>query len=116
MQGLIDLEKALKHIIGDELVFKGFTDTPSLYKQARSGDYDVIFANMELFNRSGMQLFLKLRLKHPANNFIGIASKARHSDAVTLMRYHASGYIKKPYDIETLSESLSHLRFPIAEE
>ena len=112
-QSLHELENALRHIIGDILVFKGFSDTHSFYHAAYNSHYDIAIANMEHLNRSGIKMFANLCMKYPTRNFIGVSTEERHGDSLMLLKYHASGYIKKPYDTETLMDSLQNLRLPV---
>ena len=109
-QSLQELENALKGIMGDALVFKGFCDTEKLWHEAQQEHYDVAFVNVEINNRKGMLLFGKLKSKFPARGFIGMTKNERYCDSFTLLKYHANDCLVKPVDIKRLSESVSRLR------
>ena len=112
-QGLNELNHTLKQILGADLKFRGFTSVGELLKSAKQEGYDVLFADLEIQNRRGLYLLGELRYEFPHTNFIGVAAKENQADALTLHRIHASGYIIKPYDKETLEDSLAHLHFPL---
>ena len=114
-QGLKELKQTLTQILGSELQFRGFTSASELLKIAEQERYDVVFADLEIQNRKGMYLLGELCFNFPHTNYIGAAVKPNQADALTLHRIHAVGYIFKPYDKETLEDSLAHLRYPIRE-
>ena len=114
VQGVKLLERALKELIGEGLIFQGFTSTAALLHAAEQTLYDVAFADVECEN--GLKLLTELHRLYPRSNFIGVAEEAQISTALTLHRIYASGYLNKPYDKEALADTLRHLRFPSGTE
>ncbi|MEE3450905.1 MAG: response regulator [Acutalibacteraceae bacterium] len=105
------LNKVLDQILGKNLQFRGFTSVGELLKSARHERYDVLFADLEIQNRKGLFLLGELWYEFPHTNYIGVSAKPNNADALTLHFIHADGYIIKPYDKETLEDSLYYLRY-----
>ena len=114
-QGLEELEARLREIIGENLLFRGFTDVLEVLNACKYKPYDVLFANVEIQVRSGMYLLSELYGKYPYTNYIGTASKESERDALLLHRIYAGGYLIRPYDAQMLADLLHHLRYPVKE-
>lgn len=91
-QGLNELQTILKDLLG----------------------YDIVFADVTYQDRSGLLMLEELSFRCPMTNYDAVASDLRESDAMT-MHYLYGGYILKPYGVETLADTLLHLRYPIKE-
>ena len=115
-RGLEELESVLREILGEKLLFRGFTDVREVLNACRYRPYDVLFANVEIQNRSGMHLLSQMFCNDPYTNYIGTASSASESNALLLHRIHAGGYLIQPYDAEKLAETLRFLRYPVKEK
>lgn len=114
-QGLEKLEALLREIVGNDLLFSGFTDVRSIPNACKYKPYDVLFVNVEIQERSGMYLLSEMYGNYPYTNYIGTASKASERDALLLHRIYAGGYLIKPYDAEMLGDALRYLRYPVRE-
>ena len=113
-QGLKELQTVLKELLGDKMCFQGFESVEKLLKTAEKHGYDIVFADVTYQNRSGLLLLEELSFRCPRTNYVAVAAYPRESDALTMHNLHG-GYIQKPYDRETLADTLSHLRYPINE-
>jgi len=113
-QGLDELQTILKELLGDKMCFHGFESADKLLKAAEKLGYDIVFADVTYQDRSGLLMLEELSFRCPRTNYVAVASDLRESDAMT-MHYLHGGYIQKPYGIETLADTFSHLRYPINE-
>ena len=113
-QGLNDLEAVLRELLGSELTFRGYDSARALLDAANRQGYDLVIADVQYRNRSGLLLLSELAFSRPRTNLVGAAAHLSERDALTMHHLHG-GYIQKPYDRETLADTLSHLRYPINE-
>ena len=113
-QGLNDLEAVLRELLSSELTFRGYDSARTLLDAANRQGYDLVIADVQYRNRSGLLLLSELAFSRPRTNFVGAAAYLSERDAMTMHHLHG-GYIQKPYDRETLADTLSHLRYPIKE-
>ena len=114
-QGLDELEALLRENVGEKLLFSGFTNVREVLNSCKYKPYEVLFADVEIQDRSGMYLLNELYGNYPYTNYIGTASRASERDALLLHRIYAGGYLIKPYDAKMLADVLDHLRYPVRE-
>jgi len=111
-QGLNDLETVLRELLGSELTFRGYDCAKKLLDTANKQGYDLVIADVQYRNQSGLLLLSELAFSHPRTNYVGAAANLSERDALTMHHLHG-GYIQKPYDRETLADTLSYLRYPV---
>lgn len=105
------LEEHLKSFYPDDLIFEGFTDIKSLLYAAEKDSFDIVFADLDIDNKTGIFMLQGLTHLYPHRNYIGTSYYPDNGDAVTLFGMNASGYINKPFDHSKISDVLNNLRY-----
>ncbi len=108
---LYDLEEHLRPFYPDDLVFEGFTDIKSLMYAAEKDSFDIVFADLDIDNKTGIFMLEGLTHLYPHRNYIGMSYYPDNGDAVTLFGMNASGYIEKPFDNIKIKGLLDNLRY-----
>ncbi len=105
------LEEHLRHFYPDDLIFEGFTDIKSLLYAAAKDIFDIVFADLDIDNKTGIFMLEGLTHLYPHRNYIGTSYYPDNGDAVTLFGMNASGYIEKPFDNIKIKDLLDNLRY-----
>jgi nitrogen regulation protein NR(I) len=108
---VIDDEESVRYsfrrVFSDEgtTVLAAATATDGLL-QARHTDPDVIVLDLQLPDRSGLDLFADLRADSPKRPIIFITAHGTTQTAIEAMKRGAFDYLVKPVDLEKLSQVL----------
>jgi two-component system nitrogen regulation response regulator GlnG len=75
--------------------------------QARTHDPDVIVLDLQLPDRSGLEVFAELRAEHPKRPVIFVTAHGTTQTAIEAMKGGAFDYLIKPIDLDRLSQILA---------
>lgn len=73
-------------------------------KRAAAGEYDVIYLDVQLPDRSGLEVFADLRELDPKRPVIFITAHGTADTAIEAMKQGAFDYLVKPLDVERLTQ------------
>jgi two-component system nitrogen regulation response regulator GlnG len=73
-------------------------------KKAAAGAYDVIYLDVQLPDRSGLDVFAELRALDPKRPIIFITAHGTADTAIEAMKQGAFDYLVKPLDVERLTQ------------
>ena len=103
------LKEILKKTVPDAGCFF-FEESPSALAKARDEEINAAFLGIQMRELSGMDLGRYLKELNP---FINLIYMHKDTDyAYEAMKLRASGYLKKPFDINEVENELEYLRYP----
>ena len=109
---IVDDEQVVCDLLHDELTEKGYLCTTALdgndaLAKLATEDFDVVLLDIRLPGMSGMEVLREIWLNHSDTATIMITAINDVDTAVEAMKWGASDYIVKPFDLDRVGASIS---------
>ena len=109
---IVDDEQVVCDLLHDELTEKGYLCTTALdgndaLAKLATEDFDVVLLDIRLPGMSGMEVLREIWLNHSDTATIMITAINDVDTAVEAMKWGASDYIVKPFDLDRVGTSIS---------
>ena len=115
--GLFHLKRNTRRIVPGAAI-RGCRDPEKAVALARTEGCDVLLTEIDLNRSKWAGLFLARRIKdlNPRVNIIFVTVLSERECAEEALRLRVSGFVTKPYQLETLAEEFANLRYPVGAE
>ncbi len=108
MPALSNIKSALIKLRPDDDIYT-FSDPDDLIEFAKTTRVDIACLDIQMYDTTGVEVANSLKKINPKVNIIFVTA---HDDFTTdAMKMHASGYIMKPFSLDTLRKELDDLRY-----
>ncbi len=101
-----DEEITRKHIVGTLIAegyeVEGVDNGADALRKIKSGDYDVLIADIKMPRMTGLELLPRVKAVSPETEVIVITGFGSISSAVDAMKKGAFDYLPKPFDLDEL--------------
>lgn len=91
----------------------GFTAAEEALTFSLTHGCDVLFCEIELYQRSGIWLAEQIRQRFPTANIIFVTVCSEKEHARDVLRLRSSGYLTKPATKGQIAEELQNLRYAV---
>ena len=109
-----DEEITRKHIVGTLIAegyeVEGVDNGADALRKIKSGDYDVLIADIKMPRMTGLELLLRVKAVSPETEVIVITGFGSISSAVDAMKKGAFDYLPKPFDLDELVLKINKVR------
>lgn len=114
---LFHLKRNTRRIVPEATV-RGCRTPEKALALARTEGCDVLLTEIDLGRAKWEGLFLAERIKsvNPRVNIVFVTVLSEQECAQQVLQLRVSGFVKKPYHLETLAEEFANLRYPVGAE
>ena len=97
-----------------EASITGFSDPDELVEYVANNKVDVACLDIQIYDTTGIEIAEKIQNIQPQINIVFVTA---YGDYVTdAMKMHASGYIRKPVNVDDIRRELDDLRYVVKEK